>query len=284
MEKIYITICLALLCVMPVKAEENNDYESQSDNQELGLGYISEGTVWEYAGLVLKQDFDPNAESIPDVFETRYYRDWIEGTEIIDGVTYMKVYSASDATDYQVRSTKYIRTENEKVYLLAENEEGVLKEDLLFDYSLRTGDKIDVSLILNGLIASRYKVSLTCINTENETFANKPLTTMKMEISEIDGNPGEPLFTPIKWIIGIGSETGLFDNVQSPESGGTRLLSVYHNGELVYQPHPSGINDVIDEMKNEIINNKKYHIDGREFREGDSGIYIQNGRKVMKSH
>ena len=225
MEKIYITICLALLCVMPMKAEENNDYESQSDNQELGLGYISEGTVWEYAGLVLKQDFDPNAESIPDVFETRYYRDWIEGTEIIDGVTYMKVYSASDATDYQVRSTKYIRTENEKVYLLAENEEGVLKEDLLFDYSLQTGDKIDVSLILNGLIASRYKVSLTCLNTENETFANKPLTTMKMEISEIDGNPGEPLFTPIKWIIGIGSETGLFDNVQSPESGGTRLPS-----------------------------------------------------------
>lgn len=107
---------------------------------------------------------------------------------------------------------------------------------------------------------------------------------MKMEISEIDGNPGEPLFTPIKWIIGIGSETGLFDNVQSPESGGTRLLSVYHNGELIYQPNPSGINDVIDEMKNEIINNKKYHIDGREFREGDSGIYIQNGRKVMKSH
>lgn len=280
MKKFLIAIYAVIFCMMPIQASENDLIPSP----EQTTGYICDGTVWESVALVLKQGHDPDAESISDIFETIIIKSWIDGTEEIGGTAYMKVWTSTSRYNYDNAWIKYIRTDGERVYLLTQEGE-TAGEHLLYDFSLQPGDEIEIDPIFSGEIMQNTPSSVRCMNTNEETSENSTYKTCKLGVY-IDGKSAEPILNPIKWIRGIGSETGLLDNIQSPESGGSRLMNVYHNGELIYKyskPDSSGIGSTLTDSTPYKGNHKKYHLDGSEFREGDSGIYIQNGRKVLNN-
>lgn len=277
MKGIFSTICCALLSVFTTLAAEQEGNGNQSTNQEQRLGYICEGTIWESGRAIL----NPKPESVTNLFIIEMMRDWIEGTESINGVTYMKVFRASDKDNYQKTTVEYIRTEGEKVYMLLDKDSDAPYEVLLFDYSLLDGEVSELGPIVFGCIMPDTPASVNCVDSDEVIFDNKSFKTMTMDVL-LNGQHSLICEYPIKWIRGIGSESGLLDNIYSPESGGSRLLNVYHNGELVYNytAAPSGIEETPFEMYN-TKENKKYHIDGTIFRDGDKGICIQNGRKTI---
>lgn len=273
MKGIYLIIYFASLSAFALHAAEQN----KNDIQGNGLGYICEGTVWESARLI----YNFEADSLDDIFITEMMKDWIEETESINGVTYMKVFRASDKDNYQKTTVEYIRTEGEKVYMLLDKDSDAPYEVLLFDYSLSDGEVSELGPIVYGCIMPDTPASVNCVDSDNVIFEDNSFKTMTMDVL-LNGQHSLICEYPIKWIRGIGSESGLLDNIFSPESGGSRLLNVYHNGELVYNytASLSGIEETPFEPHN-TKEGKKYHIDGTVFRDGDKGICIQNGRKTI---
>lgn len=249
---------------------------SVKDEENQTLGYICEGTRWELAYL----------DDIPEVdadgkfhFKTILMREWIEGTEQINGQTYMKVWTATDKDDYQSKELTYIRTEGEKVYML--NHENTEDERLIFDFSLTENQEKDVTFVLGSTIADWGQCSVQCLSEGEDTYDANTYKTLQVNLL-VNGELMDPMFmTPAKWIKGIGSSAGILDNFFSPEIGGFRLSEVYHNDELVYKvANTSDIDNMIIDSPLD-IEGKKYHIDGREFKDGETGVCIHNGKKTL---
>lgn len=259
---------------------ESKDGDNVSGNNVNDVNYICEGTVWESAALVLVKNDE--AQSILDLFQIIHIRTWAEGTETINGRNYLNIYSGVETNDYQDPEIFHIRTESDKVIILNEKDPNDITEEILYDFSIGIGEEIEIPCILGGgKTDGTSTVKLLEIN--QEVSENISFETYIMDIS-LDGYRDENILKPIKWIKGIGSNAGLLSNVIGPESGGDRLLSVHHNGELVYEyTGSSDIRQILDSKSNS-ANGKKYHIDGSEFHDGDTGIYIQNGRKFYKAN
>lgn len=86
---------------------------------------------------------------------------------------------------------------------------------------------------------------------------------------------------PLLWIRGLGTTSGFLNNVIDGNDVGLWLEKIYHNETLIYD-NTSGIDGIVsDEIDSS--DGKKYHLDGTPFNDGDTGIYIQNGKKYFKS-
>lgn len=270
LKQLMIGVAIAM-CAATAIAGNGKSKANESENSP--LGYICEGTVWELATLGdLTIDSEGHLHS-----DVTYIKEWIEGTEEIGGHTYMKVWKANSRNDYQFKRTYYIRTEQEKVYQL--NPEN-LEEHLLFDFSLTQEQEIDLTFMFDGFIGNTGQA--TCVSENDELYNEQIFKTIDIKFSMEDEDPiVSELFPTFKWIKGIGSESGILDNYLSPELGGSTLLRVLHNGEVVYKPAaPSKVEQIAIESMS-VKDGKRYHIDGREFNDGDTGICIQNGKKTI---
>lgn len=271
MKKYLYTVLLTFLCVAYANGEEGAFKANKSEDSP--LGYICEGTVWELATL---SEFTIDSEGHLH-YDVIYVKEWIEGTEEIGGHTYMKVWKANSRNDYQFKRTYYIRTEQEKVYQL--NPEN-LEEHLLFDFSLTQEQEIDLTFLFDGFIGNMGQA--TCVSENDELYNEQIFKTIDIKFSIEDEDPiVSELLPTFKWIKGIGSESGILDNYLSPELGGSTLLRVLHNGEVVYRPAASSAVEQIAIESTSAKEGKRYHIDGREFNDGDTGICIQNGKKTI---
>lgn len=277
--KKYISVLLMTLIPAILIHAENNDYGY--GNESCGFNYFCEGTVWESGTVAVEENED--AESILDLFVINHIRTWIEGSESINGTEYLNIFTATEKNEYQNPTKRHIRTEGNKVFFLNEENPEDIKEVLMFDFDIEIGTEPQTSAVFCGNMMTEMSSSLKCLEINQESSEGNTLETFLMELS-LDGHSEGPWVQPIRWIKGIGSEAGPLDNVIGPDMGGSRLITVSHNGNLVYKyTGSSEVNQILDSQET-IRNGTKYHLDGSIFREGDTGVYIQNGHKFYKAN
>lgn len=256
------------ICTIDSKESSTNNNSSEVES----TNYICEGTLWVTSYL----DFGETLSF--DDLKIFTSKKWIEGSEEINGRTYMKVWSASEKHDFMTEGPNYIRTEGERVYMLKpQNHE----EKLLFDFSLSPGDFVDIDIVYGGAMSEYGDIySMECVDKIIEENSGNMFHVISFNAHK-NGELLDPsFFGKIKWIKGIGSNAGLLDNFISPEEGGFTLTSVYHDGKLIYASDLSSINDIrINNI--ESANSPKYHLDGTPYVNGESGIFIKNGKKYI---
>lgn len=133
-----------------------------------------------------------------------------------------------------------IKTEGDKVLFSS-----IGREDsgwyLLYDFGLQPGDYCTVNSIPEGGNKRTERVYY-CEEVDESNLAFGGWPTMKMwdVYTGDDGNP--EFFDYGIWIKGIGSEKGVCDNCTiGYDGGGSKLLEVSHNGEIVYKENPAAI-------------------------------------------
>lgn len=242
------------------------------------LGYICEGTRWESFWLKVYPIFNDKL-----IYETKVIKDitWIEGTETINGRTYMKVYRSTEAAPDYPPTLHYIRVEGERVYLHDDDLSGN-KEYLIYDYSLSTGETLEIDGCDHCYVPEDKNYFATNQSKGTLTFGNNTYETMDMMILYMDYNANTRPDETITWIKGIGSEAGLLENWYSPRAGGNILTAVYHNDVMVYKAQTTGIENIYNDMVKQEKTSKKYHIDGTEFKDGDTGICIEADKKTIR--
>ena len=271
MNRIILSVMSALFIFGNVYGQGN--YVESSTQQD---DYICEGTKWvmQIMSVMPRPDFIP-----PYEVEIRTYHEWIEGTDIINGKEYMKVWEDKfDDPEYR-NFEGYIRKENDKVYYLDKSGEG--DEYILFDYSMMRGDKCIFTLI-DGYAPTGSSIELTAIcmnegveNNQGHSYEYRTIGFL------INGESYHEYFVPIRWIKGIGSQGGILSNMYFGESGGASVYEVYHKGELVYKYQNSAIDNIINDGIKQSHENLKFHLDGSIFKDGDTGICIERGKKRL---
>jgi|GEM_PF-2333715 len=271
MNRIILSVMSALFIFGNVYGQGNYVESSTQQND-----YICEGTKWvmQIMSVMPRPDFIP-----PYEVEIRTYHEWIEGTDIINGKEYMKVWEDKfDDPEYR-NFEGYIRKENDKVYYLDKSGEG--DEYILFDYSMMRGDKC-VFTPIDGYAPTGSSIEFTAIcmnegveNNQGHSYEYRTIGFL------INGESYHEYFVPIRWIKGIGSQGGILSNMYFGESGGASVYEVYHKGELVYKYQNSAIDNIINDGIKQSHENLKFHLDGSIFKDGDTGICIERGKKRL---
>lgn len=254
---------LCLMCGSTCAQASENDSEN-------GLGYICEGTQW-VSYLKDMVEFM--------VFEPRTYVNSLQGVEEINGIAYMVLWFDKLEDNLPPSITGYIRTDGEKVYFL-KDASGNSHEFLLFDFSIQQGMTTSFVPSVEGqTFWPGADTTVKCLETGSVEGENETFSTMEMEFF-LNGQSIQPDFPPVKWIRGIGSEYGITNNFEET----CKFHEVYHDGILVYkaQNGGAGVESVGDDDVKRGLGVRRYHIDGREFKDGDTGVCIENGRKTVR--
>lgn len=133
-----------------------------------------------------------------------------------------------------------IKTDGDKVLFSS-----IGREDsswyLLYDFGLQPGDYCTVNSIPEGG-NSRTERVYYCEEVDESNLVYGGWPTMKMwdVYTDDDGNP--KFYDSGIWIKGIGSAEGVCNNFTiGYDGGGSKLLEVLHNGEIIYKESPSAI-------------------------------------------
>ena len=216
---------------------------------------LKEGKSWNYVYDYHGIDDNGNLfhESIP-------YQEWIEGDTIIAGKTYFKMHST--ATKYPISSLKYWREDTGKVYAYNEDLE---QEMLMYDFSLN-------------------KDEMVCILGNNIKVNNvDTISVCRIERRRIYFDFG-------LWVEGVGSPALLSEPLGHLFTDGciSQMVSCYENGECVFTSQDfnatSGINDFrATSGKTNTVSSECCDLQGRRLAAPPAkGVYIQDGRKVLK--
>lgn len=269
MKKIATTALLAVLTFGYCYCQEYtyNTEDSQSD-------YICEGTKW----VMKVMSWMP-----PLNVEIHTYNEWIEGTVIVNDKEYMQVWQDKHDDPDKHYLLGYIRKEEDQIYFIDKsslpNDDNT--EYLLIDFSLNPGEQMAITSKGPGDSNPNYPITAICTDIGEETNQGHSYETRTIEFL-IDGQSYPEYFPPIKWIKGIGSQGGVVDNIYFGESGGASVYEVYHNDELVYKYQNSSIDIIEENAIDSMAPTLKYHPDGRVFNDGETGIYIEKGKKTIK--
>lgn len=267
MKKIIIASSIFLMSMQSVCAQEHSETTGETNPD-----YICEGTKW----VMLYRYFIPHIQN-----EVRAYNQWIEGTETINDKTYMKLWQDKWDDPSEHSLVAYIRKEGEKVYIINEltyeNNERVL-----FDYAIQPGESQTFQATFDGdPMWEDMQLTATCIRCDVETNQGHSYEKKSVDFL-IDGESHYPFIVPMRWIRGLGSDGGIANNMIFGESGGSSVYEVYHYDELVYKYQNSSIDDIEYEDEQPQAADLKFHLDGSIFKDGDTGICIQNGKKTIK--
>ncbi|MBD5291578.1 MAG: hypothetical protein HDS24_05900 [Bacteroides sp.] len=262
---------IILLCAAQVSAKES--IEIIRDN------YICYGTEW------LNNIYTDALGGV----HYRYLETINEDSELIGDLEYIKV----EAEVEKGTTIRYIRIEDNRVYCL--NEEGDPdSEFLLYDFSLQPGDECVIragGIFSEDDVIPQVRVVCREITTESVngyniyvnpiepyTVENKVLV-VSLYLPTDEGE--EEYIGDIKWISGIGSQFGLLNNAGlSPITFNTGI-QVYYYFVPVYSTHPLGITPLYDADR-AVKSSREYKLDGSPANEGDQGIIIRNGRKIIR--
>ena len=283
----------------PVAANPASETGSGQTNPASGdfpFKYICEGTVWEY--------IESYQENMLGMDVSLVYRniEKIEGTKEVNGKTYMVAKRILTVNDKDIESlTLYIRTEGECVYAIHPHDiYSPEREFILFDYSLQPTEEVETKIVgvQNSVLPEENDVIFTCVDVTSQENCGNEFTVMSISSTwlEESGKNGdqseeesqtsfadENLY-PV-WIRGLGSGRGLLANSygSQPSKYFNRETNVYHNGVLIYTSFQkaAGIKEIQSNSGIETSGQKKYRTDGNECRDGDKGICISAGKKII---
>lgn len=174
-----------------------------------------------------------------------------------------------------------IKTEGNKVLF-----KSIGREDsnwyLLYDFGLEPGDWCTVSSIPEGG-NSRVERLYYCEEIDDNKLAYGGLPTMKMW-DVLPGDEGYPeILNSGIWIKGIGSENGVCDNFTIGYiGGGSKLLEVSHNGEIIYKESPAAISSPKADDFNVRVEGCKIIINS-EVSDSTVEVFSTEGMKVFQS-
>ena len=226
---------------------------------------LVDGKTWEYLLVHTYIDFSDVKQKVDSI----YVRVWIDGDSIVDAQTYhrMRISRSDGAT----APDELWRENDGKVFLLNRLNG---KEELMYDFTLKAGDRFSMQGINNLTVKSNDEVLVNDVIRKRITIAQ----------SEV-----------FPWVEGVGNAGLLTEPLGSPFGNGMawHLLSCVENGEVIfgekdfYAPAYDGsitdsTHDVaapVREKGDDIF----HDLQGRRLNGiPQKGVYIQNGRKMVK--
>ncbi|MDE7179612.1 MAG: hypothetical protein K2N88_00210 [Muribaculaceae bacterium] len=285
----FIAVGMALYaCCGVMKAEYYRGADNNKEQKRPAkfTNYIEEGTRWEM--LAKTMDLNQNPPKLVEYVLTG----WLEGYREINGKQYLVYWQGSGNMENK-SETAYIRYDNGLVYSLRP---GHLDEEerLLYDFNLTENEEVhlymdsdypDIVAKCTGLGEKEFGlktypvIKLECFG-EFKGDLEQFLENLGFESGDVDVDLDLDQKFNLNWIPGIGAARGLLYNLYPNDAVRT---AVYHNDELIYgtPPQPAGVGTIETDGECEPSNGLKYKPDGTLFRNGDKGIYIQNGRKYV---
>ncbi len=251
--------------------EQDNNGENDEQVREF-TNYYCEGTEWYYGynDIIVNDDFSYTLKRI-------VYKEWLEGEIELEGKKYFCVWCQSEdrgITEPQLLS--YIRVEDNKVWR-KDVDKPEDPEMLIFDFNLAPGEVFNEYSYNVGEF--HINVKTICAEWMQYPIGKEGLPSLKIVTTkatpELLDMPEEEITF---WICGIGGIGALDNNTDITN----RLFAVYHNGTKIFDNEPSGVEELQEEYVTP-LKGKQYHLDGRIFKEGDRGISISNGKKVIRN-
>ena len=216
---------------------------------------LKEGKVWTY-----EYDYHGIDENGTLFHETIPYKEWIEGDTIIDGKTYFKMHST--AIKYPISSLKFWREDTGKVYAYDEDLE---QEMLMYDFSLNKDEMADI-LGNNNIKVNKVDTISICGIERRRIFLNFGL-----------------------WVEGVGSPALLSEPLGHLFTDGciSQMSSCYEDGNCIFTSRDFDAESITSASQPiRLIRNlhtQVYDLQGRRLAAPPAkGVYIQDGRKVLK--
>ncbi|MBD5304948.1 MAG: hypothetical protein HDS12_01455 [Bacteroides sp.] len=285
MRTIFSVFCGIILATSPALAADNieipdSPFKAAPEETEF-TNYICEGTRWEMFYTEAKYDNETHTNTFTD----KRMRLWLEESIIINGDSYMTLMRAYETDNYENSyPIAYIRYDNGKVYERF-SKKPEAEEILLYDFNLDVNDSCVLYYDETFPELTAECSAISEITNEGGVFEVMEMNfTGELYISPENGGDGfvsDPKFDykgKMKWIKGLGSINGILSNIGKL----WKLDAIYHDDILIYKPTNEELG--VSEIPNAEVSRqtKAYHLDGTPFREGDKGICIENGKKIIK--
>lgn len=225
-------------------------------------------------GLVNSQNYKPLLTDLNEWHLTTCFYGCItdmyrtSGDTIYDG----KSYKVLDGFHY-ISRTFLLRenVEEKKIYLRITNYAS--EEYLLYDFSMRVGDSIDIKNPITPFPdeGGFYKL---------DSIVSKPLVNNEpYRFYYLSPTPGNTISDhPAVWIEGIGSMSMITAPGGDPDLYGAGLLScALKDGELVYSDY-----DVVEDCSSKILNTPNLYFSRLQFiQEKKNSFYLNNAEDVL---
>ncbi|MDE7403083.1 MAG: hypothetical protein K2M87_06700 [Muribaculaceae bacterium] len=230
---------------------------------------FKEGTEW-FCKVESCDTYPPKISSI------KFY---LQGLVNKNDKSYLSVKTerigADESQDYNPWGA--IRAEGENVYYLPQdcNEEVLiygfdLIPDEIYKFSPVEGARYEI-----GKYPEPIQIEL--VEEELKTSEYGKYELMKLQETHSYGQSERPTY----WIKGIGSIAGPMNNLYADLLGGsTSLIEVKVDGVTVYKDKTAGVSECTNNYKDST--EKAYNLDGTPHEEGEKGIYIVAGKKVIE--
>ena len=249
--------------------------------------FVKEGKVW---NCCLMEHVNDGTQSWQ---QTTIYSLELSGDTVVNCCTYKKMYNVPSLVISKyaagikdtvivsgVRKLHYLlwREQGHKVFVF---DTGIRQEYVIYDFSSVEGSTIDISYLPTTIL------SVDSLNVDGQIFRR-----FHVDPCIEDGNDRV-------WIEGVGHPEGPFRvwGVEVNDGRQYQLLACYEDGECIFTAadfYKPGVNTGIESMYNEqdaknngmqecTRNNVMYDLQGRRILGSPKhGVYIQNGKKVMK--
>ena len=240
------------------------------------LKVVEEGKTWN-----MLYHNEEAIELYPD-YEYKYF---IEGDTLIQDKEYKKLYAFNENGDKATTYKMALCENDEKVYFIPD---GDMLPYVLYDFDISLGN----TFVVSDPVHPQYWNIEMNVNEERFVLDSSSEQHRIFRVSRVlegryhDESPDRSGW----WIEGVGSELGLLNTWGFGAMGNNNyLLSCTLNGQIIFESEQfqknlkedyAGLIDVIC-----ISEDAVYDLTGREINESFNvapGIYIRNGRKVLK--
>lgn len=229
--------------------------------------FIEDGTSWE---VEVKSNKDL---SLKPFIVTQS----LDGTEEINGKKYIKLWSSREGEDKELIS--YIRIDrayNGIFALPADDIDSIEKPIYCF------GNRNDSYALLNldGTL-SEDEYNIVYEATTDFTYNNHSYPNFHYKVYSASDVEHTDCLGTVQWIYGMGSIAGFANQLYCVNKEWTTKLRriVTSCSGIVYEDLSASLDSFVSDLENSGI---KYRPDGTIFREGDTGIYIMDGKKYYQ--
>lgn len=236
-------------------------------------------TAQNYFGDGMKWESKVSGSSSPFP-ETHIETVYLQGDTIVNGAQCLKMWSVYDNDASTLSLVTVIRREGEKILFLPEPS---AEWATLYDFGLKEGEGCTITVPQSVWMDREFPNIVTtyvkCVRIANEKeYGDWPV----MELEEY--NDEGVLLGRGKWLKGLSSANGVLQNGYFEVDGvsGNLLMEVSDAGNVYY----SNANAGVSEMQDSESGYRIYNLQGLEVNSCVSslpkGIYIVNGKKVLK--
>lgn len=266
-----IMTCIIITNFAPTSAYGDTDFPINEEDGMPAIGHIGPGARWEFE-LINKE-----TPTEPAIQITERLGEIIP----INGIYYCQLFTSSNGENEELLCYVRISFLKQTIKALPLDYENA-EEYLIYSQQVRESWPANYTYSYLGIDGSlsNQEYNINEINHNYIKCCDYNYLSLTYNVYSNNGADRE-LIGSTNWINGIGTECGLINNLSCLDPKYTpHLLRMYNtNNQLVYEAQSADIY----QLETPIISNTiKYHPDGSIFREGDKGIYIQNGKKYIQ--